>query len=160
MQIDYGSSSLSQWAAAEWLSSGLYTQHLETVRVNLTIRLRTMLEALEKYLWGIATWNIPKGGFFIWIKILPSISMQKLFEAALAEGVLFYPTVAFFLANIFRKSVLPLVITLFFFFLEGMLKILLFQFAKGIAKYIVMFHLNLNMYDSNELISQGAKPMF
>ncbi|MGF9965017.1 ABC transporter permease [Bacillus rhizoplanae] len=74
--------------------------------------------------------------------------------------ILFYPTVAFFLANIFRKSVLPLVITLFFFFMEGMLKILLFQFAKGIAKYIVMFHLNLNMYDSNELISQGAKPMF
>lgn len=91
MQIDYGSSSLSQWAAAEWLSSGLYAQHLSVVRGNLTIRLHTMLEALEKYLQGIATWNIPKGGFFIWVKILPAISMQKLFETALDEGVLFYP---------------------------------------------------------------------
>ena len=91
MQIDYGSSSLSQWAAAEWLSSGLYAQHLSVVRGNLTIRLHAMLEALEKYLQGIATWNIPKGGFFIWVKILPAISMQKLFETALDEGVLFYP---------------------------------------------------------------------
>ncbi|WP_242217059.1 ABC transporter permease [Bacillus cereus group sp. BfR-BA-01380] len=74
--------------------------------------------------------------------------------------IFFYPTVAFLLANIFRKSVLPLVITLFFFFIEGMLKLLIFQFAHGIAKYIVMFHLNLNMYDSNELLNQGAKPMF
>lgn len=91
MQIDYGSSSLSQWAAAEWLSSGLYAQHLRAVRGNLTIRLHTMLEALEKYLQGIATWNIPKGSFFIWVKILPAIPMQKLFETALDEGVLFYP---------------------------------------------------------------------
>ncbi|MCM3734756.1 ABC transporter permease [Bacillus cytotoxicus] len=74
--------------------------------------------------------------------------------------IFFYPTVAFLLANIFRKSVLPLVITLFFFFLEGMLKLLVFQFAQGTAKYIVLFHLNLNMYDSNELLSQGAKPIF
>ncbi|SFI94625.1 MULTISPECIES: ABC transporter permease [unclassified Bacillus (in: firmicutes)] len=74
--------------------------------------------------------------------------------------ILFYPTVAFLLANIFRKSVLPLVITLFFFFLESMLKMLIFQFGQGIAKYVVMFHLNLNMYDSNELLSQGAKPIF
>ncbi|MGG2066527.1 PLP-dependent aminotransferase family protein [Bacillus sp. S14(2024)] len=91
MQIDYGSSSLSQWAATEWLSSGLYAKHLRAVRGNLTIRLHTMLEALEKHLQGIATWNIPKGGFFIWVKILPAISMQKLFETALDEGVLFYP---------------------------------------------------------------------
>ena len=91
MQIDYGSSSLSQWAATEWLSSGLYVQHLRAVRVDLTTRLRTMLEALEKNLQGIATWDIPKGGFFIWVKILPAISMQKLFEMALDEGVLFYP---------------------------------------------------------------------
>ncbi|MEH6889792.1 ABC transporter permease [Bacillus sp. JJ864] len=74
--------------------------------------------------------------------------------------IFFYPTVAFLLANIFRKSVLPLIITLFFFFLDGSLKILLFQFAKGVAKYVVMFHLNLNVYDSNEFLNQGAKPMF
>ncbi|MCM3738214.1 ABC transporter permease [Bacillus cytotoxicus] len=73
---------------------------------------------------------------------------------------LFYPTVALVLANIFRKSILPLVITLFFFFLEGTFGILVFQFAQGVAKYVVMFHLNLNVYDSNEFLNQGAKPMF
>ncbi|MDM5153987.1 ABC transporter permease [Bacillus sp. DX1.1] len=74
--------------------------------------------------------------------------------------MLFYATVAFFLANIFRKSVLPLVITLFLFFLEGLIQIVFFQFAKGIAKYVVTFHLNLSVYDSDKLISGGAKSPF
>ncbi|MDP7977147.1 ABC transporter permease [Bacillus sp. WLY-B-L8] len=74
--------------------------------------------------------------------------------------ILFYPTITLVLANIFRKSILPLVITLFFFFLEGTFEMLVSQFAQGVAKYVVMFHLNLNVYDSNEFLNQGAKPMF
>ena len=33
MQTDYGSSSLSQWAAAKWLSSGLYDENLSRIKV-------------------------------------------------------------------------------------------------------------------------------
>ncbi|MED1597275.1 MULTISPECIES: PLP-dependent aminotransferase family protein [Bacillus] len=91
MQTDYGSSSLSQRVAAEWLTSGLYEQHLESVREQLKIRRTVVLEALNIHLKDIATWDVPKGGFFIWLKILPKLSMRELYIKALSEGILFNP---------------------------------------------------------------------
>ncbi|CAM4070281.1 ABC transporter permease [Bacillus paramycoides] len=72
----------------------------------------------------------------------------------------FFATLAFFLANVFRKSVLPLIITLFFFFLQRPIKMMLMMLAKGSAKFVVLFHLNLNVYDGNKLINRGAEPPF
>lgn len=91
MQTDYGSSSLSQWAAAEWFSSGLYEEYVASVREQLKIRRETALQALEKHLGDIATWAVPTGGFYIWVRLLPTISMRELFEKALAEGILVNP---------------------------------------------------------------------
>lgn len=91
MQTDYGSSSLSQWALAEWISSGLYDEHLITVRKEIKLRRDITLEALKNNFSDIATWNEPKGGFYVWIKLSQKISMNKLFTLALNEGVLINP---------------------------------------------------------------------
>lgn len=91
MQSDYGSSTLSQLVATEWLSSGLYDQHLETVREQLKVRRRTALEALNKHLSSYATWDVPTGGFFIWIKIKPKFKVKRLFDKALSKGLLLNP---------------------------------------------------------------------
>lgn len=91
MQLDYGSSTLSQLTAEKWLSSCSYEHHLENVRKQLMIRRQTTLDALEKYLDSFATWNIPKGGFFIWVKIKPAFKVKKLFEKALSKGILINP---------------------------------------------------------------------
>ncbi|WP_394235966.1 PLP-dependent aminotransferase family protein [Niallia oryzisoli] len=91
MQTDYGSSSLSQWAAVEWFTSGLYDQHLNEIRTKLKIRRDFTLTILDKYFSHLATWEKPNGGFYIWVRLLPPISMRKLFETALAEGILLNP---------------------------------------------------------------------
>ncbi len=91
MQNDYGSSSLSQWAAAEWLASGLYQIHLEEVRAQLRIRREVACNALNTHFSDIATWQIPKGGFYIWLILNQAVSMQKLFKAALDNGLLIHP---------------------------------------------------------------------
>lgn len=91
MQTDYGSSSLSQWAAVEWFSSGLYDQHLIKIRKQLKIRRDFTLNFLNKYFSNIATWEKPNGGFYVWVRLLPSISIRKLFEVALSEGILLNP---------------------------------------------------------------------
>ncbi len=91
MQSDYGSSTFSQLVAMEWLSSGLYDQHLETVREQLKVRRRTALEALNKHLSSYATWEVPTGGFFIWIKIKPAFKVKRLFDKALSKGLLLNP---------------------------------------------------------------------
>lgn len=91
MQLDYGSSTLSQLVAAECLSSGLYDRNLENVRKQLRVRRRTALEALDKHLSPYATWEIPKGGFFIWVKIKPAFKVKRLLDKALSIGLLLNP---------------------------------------------------------------------
>ncbi|OFD78514.1 MULTISPECIES: PLP-dependent aminotransferase family protein [Bacillus cereus group] len=91
MQTDYGSSSLSQRVAAEWINKGFYEEHVANVRINLKERRKMMVQALHKYCTDIATWDIPSGGFFIWLKVVPSIPMKKLFSEALSKGVLLNP---------------------------------------------------------------------
>lgn len=91
MQSDYGSSTLSQLVATEWLSSGLYDHHLENVKEQLLIRRKTALDMLEKYLSYYATWDIPNGGFFIWIRIKPHFKVKRIFEKALSKGILVNP---------------------------------------------------------------------
>ncbi|MCY9465406.1 PLP-dependent aminotransferase family protein [Bacillus velezensis] len=88
MQTDYGSSSLSQRVAAEWFTSGEYQQHLEQVRSQLKVRRQLVMSLLETNLKNVAAWNMPKGGFFVWVKILPSLSMKLLYTKALTKGIL------------------------------------------------------------------------
>ncbi|MDM5155101.1 PLP-dependent aminotransferase family protein [Bacillus sp. DX1.1] len=91
MQTDYGSSSLSQRVAAEWLSSGLYQQHVKSVREQLKIRRKVVIKALEAHYKDIASWDVPSGGFFIWLKIRPKMPMRKLYLKALSKGILLNP---------------------------------------------------------------------
>ncbi|EIF15426.1 MULTISPECIES: PLP-dependent aminotransferase family protein [Bacillus] len=88
MQTDYGSSSLSQRVAAEWFTSGEYQQHLEQVRSQLKVRRQLVMSLLETNLKNVAAWNMPKGGFFVWVKILPPLSMKSLYTKALTKGIL------------------------------------------------------------------------
>ena len=49
---------------------------------------------------------------------------------------------------------------MFLFFLQGAINMVLIMFAKGVAKFVVFFHLDLRAYDSNKLISGGVEPTF
>ncbi|MGE7886851.1 PLP-dependent aminotransferase family protein [Bacillus cereus] len=91
IQTDYGSSSLSQRVAAEWINEGFYEEHVANVRIHLKERRKIMVQALHKYCTDIATWDIPSGGFFIWLKAVPNIPMKKLFSEALSKGILLNP---------------------------------------------------------------------
>lgn len=91
MQTDYGSSSLSQWALAEWLDSGLYDQHTEMVRKELRLRREAALAALDHHFKDLAVWDRPTGGFYIWLRLKKRMSLQTLFESALKRKLLLNP---------------------------------------------------------------------
>lgn len=91
MQTDYGSSTLSQFVVAEWLASGQYEEHLKTIRIELKQRRDYMLQLLQRYFSGIARWNIPTGGFYIWLSIQKKMSINRLFSKAIKEGILLNP---------------------------------------------------------------------
>ncbi|KUO72542.1 MAG: hypothetical protein APF77_23955 [Clostridia bacterium BRH_c25] len=91
MQTDYGASSLSQWALTEWIESGLYEDHLKSFRAQLTNRRSFVLNLLEQYFAHLASWDVPKGGYYIWLKLAPSVSTEGLFKLALKENILINP---------------------------------------------------------------------
>lgn len=91
MQTDYGSSSLSQLTVAKWIETGLYFDHIETLRKQLSLRRQVTLEFLQKYFSEIATWNIPSGGYYVWVTLKYKIGMYKLFNEACRIGILLYP---------------------------------------------------------------------
>jgi GntR family transcriptional regulator, regulator for abcA and norABC len=88
MQTDYGSSTLSQYAVAECISTGFYEEHIKNIRAELKFRRDFTISILNKQFKNIATWNLPQGGFYIWLSIKKQISLRNLFERALKEKIL------------------------------------------------------------------------
>lgn len=95
MQTDYGSSSLSQFAVNEWLKSGLYETYIHQTRKELKYRRDLTIHFLKEYFSDIATWNVPQGGFYIWLHLQTAISTRKLFATALQEGILLNPGIVY-----------------------------------------------------------------
>jgi len=91
MQMDYGASSISQWAFAELLSSGMYSKHLIDLKGELLRRRNHALSVLEHYYDDIAKWNIPTGGFYIWLTLKKPLNIERLFENSVKANILLNP---------------------------------------------------------------------
>lgn len=91
MQTDYGASSLSQYFATEWISSGLHEKYLQQLREKLKIKRDFTISVLNMYFKDIAEWNVPSGGFYIWLNLKYKIDMEKLFYDACKIGILINP---------------------------------------------------------------------
>jgi len=91
MQMDYGASSLSQLVFAEFLNSGMYDQYLSDLKIELRKRHDNAIDTLNKYFKDIATWNVPIGGFYIWLTFNDDVEVDDLFERAIDVGILLNP---------------------------------------------------------------------
>lgn len=91
MQLDYGASSISQAIVAECLKTGFYSRNLDALRKQLRHRRQEALGLLEMHFKGIATWEEPIGGFYIWLKLKTRISSKILFKKALERMILINP---------------------------------------------------------------------
>ncbi len=92
MQIDYGSSILSQMVVYELLKTGSYDQHVQSLRGKLKDKRDFMLSILNELFSKIAQWDIPKGGFFIWVTFNENINIKKLFSELInKEKILLNP---------------------------------------------------------------------
>ncbi|QDP97194.1 PLP-dependent aminotransferase family protein [Microlunatus elymi] len=83
-----------QRLVAAFLAEGGLDQHLRTQRERYRERRTAMQTALADQFGSRATWTDPDGGFFLWVTI-PGVDTQRLFAAALAEGVAYIPGPAF-----------------------------------------------------------------
>ena len=91
MQMDYGASSISQFMLMEFLKSGLYDEYLENIRKELKLRRDIMIKVLDENFKDIAEWNVPSGGFYIWLTFKEKINTEKLFYEAVKNKILINP---------------------------------------------------------------------
>ena len=91
MQTDYGSSAISQAILTHWLTSGIYEQSIANLREELRVRAHFMERLLEKYFSNIATWESPKGGFYIWVRFSKPVITKALFVALLEQKIIIHP---------------------------------------------------------------------
>ncbi|MFD2706748.1 aminotransferase-like domain-containing protein [Salibacterium lacus] len=91
MQLDYGTSYLPQLAMYDFLETGKYDEHMNTLRKELRDRRDTLAQLLETYIADAATWEIPEGGMFIWVRFADDINVRRLFSALVDRGVLINP---------------------------------------------------------------------
>ncbi|MFD1671100.1 PLP-dependent aminotransferase family protein [Agrilactobacillus yilanensis] len=91
MQTDYGASSLSQLVLAEILADPEYEIYQANFRRTLAEKAQTAQAILHRYWDDIATWQVPTGGFYLWVRLDKRINIQKLFNLAAEHNVLFNP---------------------------------------------------------------------
>lgn len=73
-----------------------FNNKLETLRDTYRSKCDVLTSALEQYLPESASWYVPEGGYFVWMKI-PGADTSELLTHALAEGVSFIPGKYFFM---------------------------------------------------------------
>ncbi|QPQ35830.1 aminotransferase-like domain-containing protein [Lysinibacillus sp. JNUCC-52] len=91
MQTDYGSSAISQEIVLHWLQSGKYERHIEGLRHELLQRANFVENLLHEKLKDIASWQQPKGGFYIWLKFNAPLVDKAFFMKLLQLNVLINP---------------------------------------------------------------------
>ncbi|MGF6375777.1 GntR family transcriptional regulator of abcA and norABC [Clostridiales Family XIII bacterium PM5-7] len=91
MQTDYGASSVSQWMMTELFASGDYDIYLANLRKELKARRDNALDALQKHFSQLADWEVPSGGFYIWLKLKQKVHIDRVFAQALERNILLNP---------------------------------------------------------------------
>lgn len=85
----------AQSAMAVYFANTDFNNKLETLRDTYRSKCDVLTSALEQYLPESASWYVPEGGYFVWMKI-PGADTSELLTNALAEGVSFIPGKYFF----------------------------------------------------------------
>ena len=96
MRFDLGGSPWVQRTVAEYARSGLLEKRIPDLRDLYRRKRDLMLRALERHCSSYVRWNVPEGGFFIWLELLGGIGASALAVTASKQGVTFVPGEAFF----------------------------------------------------------------
>lgn len=88
----------TQFAActvARILMSGRYDEHVDRLRAAYGARRLVLHEALAEHMPGGCSWQLPAGGFFIWLRLPEGLRAHELLPVAEAHGVSFAPGARF-----------------------------------------------------------------
>ncbi|MCH4826246.1 PLP-dependent aminotransferase family protein [Planococcus halocryophilus] len=85
-----------QATMASFLETIDFDEHLNHLTTTYESKCAMMLSALEEFLPPTVSWFVPKGGYFVWVKI-PNVDTSQMLQDAFDAGVAFVPGKYFFL---------------------------------------------------------------
>jgi 2-aminoadipate transaminase len=93
---DLDTPSFSHRLISAFIETGALPAHLTRVRAEYRRRRDAMLAALDRHLAGLAHWNRPTAGMFVWLELPPGADTFRLVRTAISEErVAFSPGDAF-----------------------------------------------------------------
>lgn len=87
--MDACSPNFTQVLANEFLSSGGIYPYIERLRGIYRQRKDLMVAAIREYFPREITWTVPRGGFYIWLKLPPGLDAYAVLKASMAKGAIF-----------------------------------------------------------------------
>ena len=90
---DFGSANFTQHLVDFAIERGIYDRNLRVLRKNYAAKCRAMCQSLRREMGGIAQWQEPLGGLYVWVD-LPGIDTgpeSEFFARCAREGVLYVP---------------------------------------------------------------------
>ncbi len=87
--LDACTSNFMQILANEFMVQGKLYPYLEFLRKEYAERKDMIQKYLVKYMPKEITWNEPKGGFYIWLKLPENIKSTDVFKESVKKGVVF-----------------------------------------------------------------------
>jgi 2-aminoadipate transaminase len=94
-----GDLGVSQWIArvvARYMSEGKLEPHIAAVNALYRNKRDVAVAALREHCGPWVSFDVPEGGFFIWVELVPEVDGQQAMMKALAEGVVCRPGERFF----------------------------------------------------------------
>ena len=95
-RLDNGASPLLHRTVLEYLEGGTHEAHVERLREIYRERRDAAAEAADEALAGRARFDLPAGGFYLWLRLNEQLSAGALVEAARRHGVAVTPGVLYF----------------------------------------------------------------
>lgn len=94
--IDFGSPHFNQMLVAQILDSGMFDQHVETLRTAYRIKRDATIAACQKYFGDIegAQFQTPAGGIYVWLQLPEEYDLGPdgpIWSRAMENGVLYVP---------------------------------------------------------------------
>jgi 2-aminoadipate transaminase len=88
--------SFSQLAVSAYLEKHDWLGQVKQFREMYRERRDAMVEALDDMMPAAARWNVPTGGFYVWLTLPPGLDAKAMLPRAVTSRVAFVPGTAFF----------------------------------------------------------------
>lgn len=105
MMVNLATSSPSQLAIAEFLSTGGYDHHLRSIRRIYSRNMSQMIDAVARYFPDGTRTTRPAGGFMLWVEMPAGIDAIALYQRALARGISIAPGPLFSLSGKYSNNI-------------------------------------------------------